>query len=97
MVTAIKDWAPTVMPKILAVKQTKHFQGSVDDLVRDGRITASQLGDAAWSPVSVLTNGKRYALTYGPVTVIGMLDGHWMTLIEVVVRDAATVAEKELK
>ncbi|MFA5901821.1 MAG: hypothetical protein WC829_22220 [Hyphomicrobium sp.] len=46
------------------------------------------------SPDMVRRRGKRYAYTTGPVTVIGIWDGAVMTLIEVVVRDAANVAAR---
>ncbi|MBL0245573.1 MAG: hypothetical protein IPQ22_16870 [Rhodoferax sp.] len=46
------------------------------------------------SPDMVRRRGKRYAYTTGQVTVIGIWDGAVMTLIEVVVREAATVAAR---
>lgn len=79
-------WERVEAPAYTVFRETARFRRRAFEI--------PNLRDALMSPDMVRRRGKRYAYTTGPVTVIGIWDGAVMTLIEVVVRDAATVAAR---
>ena len=81
-------WETVPAPVFAEFRDTARFRARVLDLPH------AQVRAVLMSPDMVRRRGKRYAYTTGPVTVIGIWDGAVMTLIEVVVRDAATVAAR---